>query len=141
MGAGGASSKTTGRSGKTARLQDIADGIRTKSSDELLSAVQKLKPTAGAAKYDAFGNVVVSQTAEVSAGNLRIQLGFSNDYDPRQVRGTVRAPIKTNIEAVVWKNGHVTAVRTLAETKTKSIKNAGKNYQGMLATWRKLIGE
>ena len=50
MGAGGASSKTTGRSGKVARLQDIADGIRTKSSDELLSAVQKLKPTAEAAK-------------------------------------------------------------------------------------------
>ena len=141
MGAGGASSKTTGRSGKTARLQDIADGIRTKSSDELLSAVQKLKPTADAAKYDEFGNVVVTPCWRVSAGNLSIQIGFSNDYDPRQVRVIVSTPIKTTIEAVIWKNRHVTAVRTLAETKTKSIKNASKNYQNILDNWRKLIGE
>lgn len=126
--------------GRTARLQDIAGEIRTKSNEELLSSIQKLKPVAETARYDEFGNVITSQVAETSDGKYRLQIGFSNDYDPRQV-GTARTPIKTSIEAYVWENGHISTVRKLAETKTKSLKNAGKNYQSMLATWEKLIGK
>ena len=137
---GRGSSSGAAPAGRTARLQDIAGGIRTKSNEELLSSIQKLKPVAETARYDEFGNVITSQVAETSAGKYRLQISFSNDYDPRQV-GTVRTPRKTYIADYVWENGHISTVRKLAETKTKSLKNASKNYQSMLATWKKLIGK
>lgn len=70
------------------------------------------------------------------SGSDKVEIYFSSRYEPTQVTNPSQ-PIKVGIYANVWKNGQPVAIRTISETKTKSLKNAKKNYENMLAEWKK----
>ena len=88
------------------------------------------------ADFTVNGNSVKSQSVTLEKGSDKIEIYFNSRYEPTQVTNPSQ-PIKTGIYANIWKNGSPVAVRTIAESKTKSIKNAKKQYETMLDTWKK----
>ena len=89
------------------------------------------------ANFTVNGNAVRSQSADFEVGENKVSVRFINQWELTQV-GKPSRPIKQEIEIVSYKNGNATAVRTLAEKKSTSLKNAEKNYREMLERWKKL---
>lgn len=89
------------------------------------------------ANFTINGNTVRSQSVDFEVGENKVSVRFINQWEPTQVEKPSR-PIKQEIEIVSYKNGNAMAVRTLAEKKSTSLKNAEKNYHEMLERWKKL---
>lgn len=94
------------------------------------------KGTISNATFTINGNSVRQQAVTISNGNDRIEVYFNSRFEPAQITNPTQ-PIKTGIYATVWKNGNAVAQRTIAESKSKSIKNAKTQYENMLDTWKK----
>ena len=125
-------------SGRKAKFGVVVENIRKSSDEELLQGLKSLGFKASDPRMDSLGNVVTFQSANLKIGEYEASLRFYNSYDPRQV-GAVRESITQSIEIVTWKNGNPTAIRKIAEKKSKSVKNARKNYEEMLSQWKKIV--
>jgi hypothetical protein len=62
---------------------------------------------------------------------------FYNGWEPTQVSRPTE-PIRTTIEAVIYKNGNAVAFNKLVEKKSSSLKNAAKNYEYVLSEWKRI---
>lgn len=92
------------------------------------------------ADFTVNGNSVKSQYATIEQGTQKIDFAFRTDYEPTQVTNPSKA-IKTQITATVWDKGNVQSYHVLAETKTKSLKNAKTQYENVLNEWKKATGQ
>lgn len=92
------------------------------------------------AKFNATGHSVKMQNATIKNGNQTINITFYSDYEPTQVAKPTKA-ISTKIEARLWENGNIKALRTIDKTSTKSLKNAKTQYETMLDTWKRITGQ
>lgn len=92
------------------------------------------------ADFSKNGNSVQSQSVTLQNGNDKVEIYFNSRYEPTQVTNPT-TPIKTGIYANVWKNGQPIAIRTITESKTKSIKTAKTQYENMIDIWKKATGQ
>ena len=76
------------------------------------------------ANFTTNGNSVKMQNVTIQNGNQTINLTFNSQYEPTQVAKPTKN-ITTKITARVWENGNIKGIRTIKETSTKSLKNAG----------------
>ena len=111
-------------------LKDSLDIIRKAASEMITDIDQALEEL-----Y--LENAVESQEALLGNGENHVSVRFYNRWDPMQV-GVPTKAIKQTIEIVLYKNGNATAIRTLAEKKSMSLKNAESNYHEMLKQWKRL---
>lgn len=116
----------------------MLSGIIQKSPESALSQLSSVMSQGDLSKADftANGSAVRSQSVTLESGSDKVEIYFSSRYEPTQVTNPSQ-PIKVGIYANVWQNGQPVAIRTISETKTKSLKNAKKNYENMLAEWKK----
>lgn len=122
-------------------LSEVNDMIKTSPSTALSQLSSVLQSgTISKAKFTANGSSVSQQTVTVKSGNDELQVYFSSGYSPQQATNPTQA-IKSGIYATTWHDGNVTSYRVLSETKTKSVKNAKKNYDETLETWKKVTGQ
>lgn len=139
----GRGSSKAGGSGAKAKinLSEVNDMIKTSPSTALSQLSSVLQSgTISKAKFTANGSSVSQQVVTVKSGDDELQVYFSSGYSPQQATNPTQA-IKSGIYATTWHDGNVTSYRVLSETKTKSVKNAKKNYDEMLETWKKVTGQ
>ena len=118
-------------------ISTFTDTIKNNPSNALSQLSQLIeKGTISNATFTANGNSVRQQAVTISNGNDRVEVYFNSRFEPTQVTNPTQ-PIKTGIYATVWENGNAVAQRTIAEVRTKSIKNAKSQYEDMLDTWKK----
>lgn len=92
------------------------------------------------AKFNVTGHSVKMQNVTIENGNQTINLTFYSDYEPTQVAKPTKV-ISTKIQARLWENGNIKALRTIDKTSTKSLKNARTQYETMLDTWKRMTGQ
>lgn len=118
--------------------------------DEISNGAGSLKEIANysddmdikAAKFTENGNSVKAQRAILDNGTQRVDLWFSSEYNPQvNTGGSPKKAIETSITARVWENDNFKGTRTLTKTKSKSYKNAEKQYNEMLNEWKKVTGQ
>lgn len=130
-----------GGSGGGNNIAAFTDTIENNPSNALSQLSQLIeKSTISNATFTANGNSVRQQAVTISNGNDRIEVYFNSRFEPTQITNPTQ-PIKTGIYATVWKNGNAVAQRTIAESRTKSIKNAKTQYENMLDTWKKATNQ
>lgn len=115
---------------------DIMNGNAT------LDSLASLQPQMNIDKatFTTNGNSVKMQNVTIKNGNQTINLTFYSKYEPTQVAKPTKN-ITTEIEARLWENGNIKAIRIIAGTSTKSLKNAKTQYESMLDSWKKLTGQ
>lgn len=133
MGGRGSSSGKTPAGGAS-----TLSNIIQQSPESTLSQLQKVISQGDLSKADftANGSAVRLQSVTLESGSDKVEIYFSSRYEPTQVTNPSQ-PVKVGIYANVWKNGRPVAIRTISETKTKSLKNAKRNYENMLSEWKK----
>lgn len=89
------------------------------------------------ANFATNGNAVESQEAIYESGENKVSVRFYNRWNPMQIINP-KSAIKQEIDIVSYKNGNPTAIRTLVEKKSMSLKNAERNYNEMLDQWKRL---
>lgn len=104
----------------------------------ILSALPKLMSQGNLSKanFTANGSSVKQQAVTFESGNNKVDVYFHSYYEPKQVTNP-KSPIKTGIYATLWENGNAVSFRTITESKTKSLKNAKKQYEDILNEWKK----
>ncbi len=138
MGGRGGASGLSEPQGRRMSMRRFLENLEKNSRDGMLDALQSASfDVIHPANFTVNGNAVRSQAADFEVGENRVSVRFINQWEPTQV-GKPSRPIKQEIEIVSYKNGNATAVRTLAEKKSTSLKNAEKNYREMLEQWKKL---
>lgn len=138
---GRGSSSGRGAKGGGKSLAQLNEMVQSNPENALSQLTEILKTgTFDKPKFTANGNSISQQGVTIKSGNDELQVYFSSGYNPQQVT-TPNKPIKNGIYATTWHNGNATSFRVLAEAKTKSLKNAKKNYDAMLDTWKKATGQ
>lgn len=129
-------SKAGGGGALSKAYSDIMSGNAT------LDSLNGLQPQMAIdkANFTSNGNSIKLQNVTIKNGNQTINLTFTSEYEPTQV-GSPRGSIETKITARVWENGNIKGIRTIDRLSTKSIKNAKKQYEDMLDSWKKLTGQ
>lgn len=144
--AGGSAANTdnepNGRRISADRLSEMMSEIE---NNKLESALEKLGQYKDQfkiekANFTKNGNSISSQSAFLEAGNNSVEIRFVSGYEPTQVTNP-KQNIKSGIYTVTRRGGNVKAYRTLTETKTKSIKNAKKNYDNVIDKWKRVTGQ
>lgn len=114
-------------------LENLSENNREGMLNTLLGVPLDIKD----AVFTINGNAIKSQEAILESGENKVSVRFYNQWEPMQVRKPTSA-IKQSIDIISYKNGNATAIRTLSEKKSMSLKNAEKNYYEMLKQWIKL---
>ena len=94
------------------------------------------KEIANAAFTENF-NAVRLQGAVMADDNRVIDVSFHNSWDPRQ-QIPPNDYLTQKIEACIYEDGNIKGFITLVEKKSKSLKNAEKNYNEVLSLWKEL---
>lgn len=118
-------------------INDFLENLAKNNKDGMLNALYNAPIAVNPARFTKNGNAVESQEALLGNGENHVSVRFYNRWDPMQV-GVPAKAIKQTIEIVLYKNGNATAIRTLAEKKSMSLKNAESNYHEMLKKWKRL---
>ena len=118
-------------------INDFLENLARNNKDGMLSALYNVPIAVKPASFTKNGNAIESQEALLENGDNRFSLRFYNQWNPMQIGEPTKA-IKQTIEIVLYKNGDATAIRTLAEKKSMSLKNAERNYHEMLKQWKGL---
>ena len=118
-------------------INDFLDNLAKNNKDGMLNALYNAPIVVNPASFTKNGNTVESQEALLKKGENCISVRFYNQWDPIQI-GVPAKDIKQTIGIVLYKNGNATAIRTLAEKKSMSLKNAERNYREMLKQWKGL---
>lgn len=135
------SSNAGGASGSGGGIAQLSKMIQNEPQNALSQLGQILKSgTISNADFTENGSSVRSQSVVVESGSDKIEVYFYSRYEPKQVTSPSQ-PIKTGIYANVWRNGQPVAIRTIAESKTKSLKNAKTQYENILSEWKKATGQ
>lgn len=137
MGGRGGSSGLNGPQGRKMSMGRFFESLAQNNQQGMLDVLSKTNLQLFPADFTKNGNAIRLQAAEFEVGDSKIDISFHNYWEPMQVTKPTQA-IKQSIEVRVYKNGNITALRTLAEKKSMSLKNAEKNYQEMLEQWKKL---
>lgn len=130
------SGTSIGTSTVSAAVNNIINGTAT--LDNLSSLVPFMEIEN--AVFTTNGNSIKRQNAVVESNGQRIDLTFYSDYQPQQV-STPTKNIETKIEARIWENGNIKAIRTITKTQTKSLKNAKTQYENMYNSWLDFTGQ
>lgn len=83
------------------------------------------------------GNAVKNQLAVLEKENKLIHIAFINSYNPLQ-ETPPEDFLKQQIEARIFENGVCIGAPVLFEKKSRSLKNAAKNYKELLDIWKVL---
>lgn len=94
----------------------------------------------GNAKFTENGNAVKLQGAVIADENRMVELAFYNSWNPLQ-QTPPEDYLKQSIDARIFEAEKCIGIFTLVEKKTKSLKNAEKNYQEVLSLWKKLTNQ
>lgn len=140
MGARGSSGGAHGGAepkGRRMSLTNFLKNLKENNTTGMIKELGKQNMEVSDAVFTVNGNAVKSQYAEVTKGEDRVSVRFLNEWNPIQVAKPT-TPIRTKIEVVTYKNGTPTAIRTLEEKKSTSLKNAAKNYEAVLDMWKQL---
>lgn len=136
VGSGGGGKTTPTGANVSKAYSDIMNGNATLES---LSDLQQ-QMSIDKATFTTNGNSIKMQNVTIQNGNQTINLTFRSEYEPKQVTNPTKA-ITTEITARLWENGNIKAIRKIAGTSTKSLKNAATQYDNMLSNWKKLTGQ
>lgn len=135
-GRGGSSGSGGGGASVSKAYSDIMNNSATINSLANLKSQMDIDK----AKFSVNGNSVKMQNATIKNGNQTIDITFYSDYEPTQVAKPTKA-ISTQIQARLWENGNIKALRIIDKTSTKSLKNARTQYETMLDTWKRMTGQ
>lgn len=139
MGGRGGSSGSKGGGGGASVSKAYSDIMNNSATINSLANL-KSQMSIDKAKFSVNGNSVKMQNVTIKNGNQTINLTFYSDYEPTQVAKPTKA-ISTEIQARLWENGNIKALRTIDKTSTKSLKNARTQYETMLDTWKRMTGQ
>lgn len=114
-------------------FENLLENNREEILDALCGVSLDVKP----ANFATNGNAVESQEAIYESGENKVSVRFYNRWNPMQIINP-KSAIKQEIDIVSYKNGNPTAIRTLVEKKSMSLKNAERNYNEMLDQWKRL---
>ena len=116
---------------------DFFENFSNNNREGMLNALCRASLDVKSADFTKNGNAVKSQEAIFESGENKVSVRFYNWWDPMQIIKSGRA-IKQEIEIVLYKNGNPTAIRTLVEKKSTSLKNAERNYHEILNQWKRM---
>ena len=116
---------------------DFFENLSKNDREGMLNALSIAALDVRQANFTENGNAVESQEAILVSGENRASVRFYNWWNPMQIIKPSK-PIRQKIEVVAYKNGNPTAICTLVEMKSTSLKNAEKNYQEILNQWKRL---
>lgn len=139
MGGRGGSSGFSGGGGGASVSKAYSDIMNNSATINSLANL-KSQMSIDKVKFSVNGHSVKMQNVTIKNGNQTINLTFYSDYEPTQVAKPTKA-ISTEIQARLWENGNIKALRTIDKTSTKSLKNARTQYETMLDTWKRMTGQ
>lgn len=113
------------------------ENLLENNREEMLNALCGVSLDVKPANFTENGNAVESQEAIYESGENKVSVRFYNRWNPMQIINP-KSAIKQEIDIVLYKNGNPTAIRTLVEKKSMSLKNAGRNYNEILDQWKRL---
>lgn len=104
---------------------------------EMLHIFKETETEVVAARFMKNYNAVRLQGAALYDENRMVDFSFHNSWNPLQ-----QIPpsdyLTQKIEARIYEDGNIKGMTTLVERKSKSLKNAEKNYNEMLSMWMEL---
>lgn len=118
-------------------LDKIFQAYENRQMQEMMENFKEAELKVEQAKFTENGNAVEIQHATLEAGNRFVHIYFRNTYNPIQVT-VPEGKLWQTIEARLFKDGKCIGMPVLMEKKSRSLKNAQKNYQGMLDIWKDL---
>ncbi|MBO5283660.1 MAG: hypothetical protein J6B43_11160 [Lachnospiraceae bacterium] len=136
-GRGGSSGLIAEPTGHRMSIQHFLDNLKRNNQEGMLKVLMDAHLEVKQPIFTHNGNALQLQEAVLENGDDRVSVRFYNQWEPTQITIPDKA-IKQTIEVVSYHHGDVTAVRTLAEKKSKSLKNAASNYEEMLEQWKTL---
>lgn len=89
------------------------------------------------AQFTENGNSIKLQSASVQNGADRVEVSFYSNYNPLQA-SNFQSNISSSISVRHYKDGDIQAYKEVVNKKTKSVKNAKKNYDEVLQMWKKI---
>lgn len=116
------------------------ENLLENNREEMLNALCGVSLDVKPANFTENGNAVESQEAIYESGENKVSVRFYNRWNPMQIINP-KSAIKQEIDIVLYKNGNPTAIRTLVEKKSMSLKNAGRNYNEILDQWKRLTNQ
>ena len=122
------------------KITDAYKNIKDNKGD--LNELSKLQKNMNISKpeFTENNNSIKSQSAIIQSGNQTIDMRFVTSYNPIQTTKPKNS-IESKIEVVLYEDGNAKAIRTLAKTSSKSLKNAKTQYDDVLNKWKKVTGQ
>lgn len=126
----------------TANFNNAFKNVMANSPSSLsdLSKVLKNADISGAT-LTANGNSIKLQVANITNGDSRMEVYFSSSYNPMQVNNANKSKISSGIYANLYKGDSPVGIRTIAESKSTSLKNAKTQYESVLSTWKNVTNQ
>lgn len=118
-------------------IMEFFDCLEKNDMQGMSNIIEKTKLEIKEPVFTVNYNALKYQEATWDVDENQISIRFFNGWEPMQVISP-NDYIEQKIEAVVYENGNVAAIRTLHELSSKSLENIGKNYQIMLEKWKQV---
>ena len=129
----GGRGSSSGIGGRGMSLAGFLKNFR--NADE--NSVGKLGLKVGKPQFTENGNSIKLQSATVENGADKVEVSCYSDYNPMQKTNS-NSNISTIISVRHYKDGNIQAIKNIVDKKTKSVKNAKKNYDSVLEQWKKI---
>lgn len=121
-------------------IDRFMQAYEARDTQEMLAIFAEAEKEIGNAKFTENGNAVRLQGAVMTEGDRMIDFGFYNSWNPLQ-QIPPSEYLEQSIEARIYKNGNIIGLTVLTERKSKSLKNAEKNYDEILSMWKELTNQ
>ncbi len=118
-------------------VEKFVQAFQKNHTEEMLDVLAHADLEIANAKFTENWNAVRLQAAGMGNEQYQIDVAFSNSWNPMQ-QVPPQDYLKQSIEARIFENGNCIGMPVLMERKSKSLENAGKNYNEVLAEWKKL---
>ena len=128
----------TKESEKAYSVEQFLEAYKKGDSQEMLQIASTFEMKPQDAIFTTNGNAIKVHSAQYQENAYKVELRFSNEWDPMQVTPPERA-IHQNISVCLYKDNQIFGICNLKDLKSKSLKNTEKNYQLLKEEWMKLI--
>lgn len=123
---------------KTYTMEQLLEAYKTGNSQEMLKILSTFEMRLQEAIFTTNGNAIKVQSAEYQENDYKVELRFSNEWNPIQVVQPEQA-LHQSISAYLYQNNQIFGICKLKDLKSKSLKNMEKNYEELKEEWMNLL--
>ena len=118
-------------------VEKFVQAFEKDNMQEMLEVLSHAELEIANAKFTENWNAVRLQAATMGNEKYQVDVTFFNSWNPIQ-QTPPQDYLKQSIQARIFENGNCIGMPVLMERKSKSLENAGKDYNELLAEWKKL---